>query len=465
VADIEAFVEAQADALVGELAEWCRIPSVSTDPAYAGEVRRSAEHLAGLMRVAGLEAEVLEVEGSQPAVYGAWLGAGADAPTVTVYGHHDVQPADPLEEWLTPPFEPTVRDGCLHARGASDDKGQVHFQLAAVRHLLASDGRLPVNLKFLVEGEEEAGSPNIDAFLARHGERLAADVVVVSDTGMVAHDTPSMVTAMRGLIYAQVDLRSGEVDLHSGLFGGTVPNAAAALVELLARLKDADGRIAIPGWYDDVRELTREERRNLAALPFDAEEFMRTAGVRALPGEQGFSPLERIGGRPAADLNGVWSGYTGEGAKTVIPAEAHAKVSFRLVADQEPGKLEPLFEQWLREQVPEGCELSVRWFGGVGPCLTPIDHPANRAVARAVERAFGAAPLFTREGGSGPERALSDALGAPCVYLGVILPDDRIHAPNERLHLDLYRTAVRAAAYALEELASPQTAEALRALR
>jgi acetylornithine deacetylase/succinyl-diaminopimelate desuccinylase-like protein len=201
------------------------------------------------------------------------------------------------------------------------------------------------------------------------------------------------------------------VDLHSGLFGGTVPNAAAALVELLARLKDADGRIAIPGWYDDVRELTREERRNLAALPFDAEEFMRTAGVRALPGEQGFSPLERIGGRPAADLNGVWSGYTGEGAKTVIPAEAHAKVSFRLVADQEPGKLEPLFEQWLREQVPEGCELSVRWFGGVGPCLTPIDHPANRAVARAVERAFGAAPLFTREGGSGPERALSDALG------------------------------------------------------
>ena len=262
-----------------------------------------------------------------------------------------------------------------------------------------------------------------------------------------------------------MDLRSGEADLHSGLFGGTVPNAAAALVEVLGRLKDRRGRIAIPGWYDDVRGLTEEERRNFAALPFDPEAFKRTAGVRALPGEQGFSPLERIGGRPTADLNGVWSGYTGEGAKTVIPAEAHAKVSFRLVADQEPGKLEPLFEQWLRERAPEGCELSVRWFGGVRPCLTPIDHPANQAVARAVERAFGAAPLFTREGGSGPERALSDALGAPCVYVGVILPDDRIHAPNERLHLDLYHTAVRAAAYALEELASPETAEALRALR
>ena len=465
MADIQAFVEAQADALVDELAEWCRIPSVSTDPAYAADVRRSADHLAGLMQAAGLDAEILEVDGAQPAVYGEWLGAGADAPTVTVYGHHDVQPADPLEEWLTPPFEPTVRDGCLHARGASDDKGQIHFQLSAVRHLLATDGRLPVNLKFLVEGEEEAGSPNIDAFLAAHGERLAGDVVLVCDTGMVAHDTPSMVTAMRGLVYAQVDLRSGEADLHSGLFGGTVPNAAAALVELLGRLKDAHGRIAIPGWYDDVRELTDEERRNFAALPFDPEEYQRTAGVRALPGEQGFSPLERVGGRPTADLNGIWAGYTGEGAKTVVPAEAHAKVSFRLVADQEPGKLEPLFEQWVREQAPEGCELSVRWFGGVRPCLTPIDHPGNRAVARAVERAFGAAPLFTREGGSGPERALSDALGAPCVYIGVILPDDRIHAPNERLHLDLYYTAVRAAAYAFEELARPGTAEALRRLR
>jgi acetylornithine deacetylase/succinyl-diaminopimelate desuccinylase-like protein len=465
VADIDAFVTAEAEALVAELTEWCRIPSISTDPAYDGEVRRSAEHLVGLMEAGGLHAEILEVAGAQPAVYGEWLGAGPDAPTITIYGHHDVQPVDPLELWQTPPFEPVVRDGCLYARGASDDKGQIHFQLAAVRHLLAADRRLPVNLKFIVEGEEEAGSPNIEAFLAAHGERLAADVIVVSDTGLAARDVVSMVTSMRGLIYAEITLRTGVGDLHSGVFGGTVPNAAATLVERLGRLKDERGRIAIPGWYDDVRELTDEERRNIAALPFDPDEYLRTAGVRALVGERGYSPLERVGGRPSADVNGVWAGYTGEGAKTVIPAESHAKVSFRLVADQEPGKLEPLFEQWVREQVPDGCGVTLRWYGGVRPCLTPIDHPGNQAAARAVERAFGAAPLFIREGGSGPERALSDALGAPCVYIGVILPEDHIHAPNERLHLDLYHKGLRAAAYSLEEFARPEVAEALRALR
>jgi acetylornithine deacetylase/succinyl-diaminopimelate desuccinylase-like protein len=465
VADIDAFVTAEADALVAELADWCRIPSISSDPAYAGEVRRSAEHLAGLMRAAGLRAEVMEVQGGHPAVYGEWLGAGPDAPTITIYGHHDVQPVDPLELWQTPPFEPSVRGGRLYARGASDDKGQVHFQVSAIRHLLAADGRLPVNVKFMVEGEEEAGSPNIEAFLAEHAERLAADLIVVSDTGMAGHDVVSMVTAMRGLIYAEVQLRTGEEDLHSGVFGGTVPNAAATLVELLGRLKDERGRVAIPGWYDDVRELTGEERRNFAALPFDQEEFQRLAGVRSLPGEQGFSPLERIGGRPAVDVNGIWAGHTGAGSKTVVPAEANAKVSFRLVADQEPDKLMPLFEQWVREQVPEDCEVAVRWYGQVRPCLTPIDHPGNQAAARAVERAFGATPLFTREGGSGPERALSDALGAPCVYIGVILPEDRIHAPNERLHLDLYFKGLRAAAYSLEEFAKPEVAAALRALR
>jgi acetylornithine deacetylase/succinyl-diaminopimelate desuccinylase-like protein len=465
VADIDAFVKAEAESLVAELSEWCAIPSISTDPAYAGDVRRSAEHLAGLMEAAGLHAEVIPVEGGQPAVYGEWLGAGPDAPTITVYGHHDVQPVDPLEQWVTPPFEPTVRDGCLHGRGASDDKGQVHFQVSAIRHVLAADGRLPVNVKFLVEGEEEAGSPNIAAFLADHADRLACDVVVVSDTGMHAEDVPSMVTSMRGLIYFQVDLRTAPADLHSGTFGGTVPNAVEALVGLLAGLKDDRGRIAVPGWYDDVLELTDEERRNFAALPFDPEELKRNAGVRVLPGEDGWSPLERIGGRPAADVNGIWGGYTGVGQKTIIPAEAHAKVSFRLVADQEPAKLEPLFEQWVRDNAPAGSEVTIQSIGGVRPCLTPIDHPGNQAAARAVARAFGAEPLFTREGGSGPERALSDALGVACVYLGVMLPEDRIHAPNERLLLSHYYKGVRAAAYAYEEFARPGVVDALRALR
>jgi acetylornithine deacetylase/succinyl-diaminopimelate desuccinylase-like protein len=465
VADIDAFVKAEAESLIAELSEWCAIPSISTDPAHAADVRRSADHLADLMETAGLSAEILSVDGAQPAVCAEWLGAGADAPTITVYGHHDVQPVDPIEQWTTPPFEPAVRDGCLYARGASDDKGQIHFQLAAVRHLLAADGRLPVNLKFFVEGEEEAGSPNIEAFLAEHADRLTCDVIFVSDTGMYAAEVPSLVTAMRGLAYFQVDLRTAEADLHSGEFGGTVPNAAAALVRLLAGLKDDRGRIAVPGWYDDVLDLDDEERSQFAALPFDPEAFKRIAGVRALPGEQGWTPLERIGGRPAADVCGIWSGYTGTGSKTVIPAEAHAKVSFRLVADQDPVKLRPLFQRWVADNAPEGAEVSVQWLHGVKPCLTPLDHPANQAARRAVARAWGIDPLFTRDGGSGPERALSDALAASCVYLGVMLPEDRIHAPDERLHLTNYFNGVRAAAYAYEEFIRPEVASALLAGR
>ena len=309
MADIDAFVQAEADALVAELAEWCAIPSISSDPEHAPDVRRSAEHLAGLMEAAGLDTEVLATDGGQPAVYGEWLGAGAEAPTITVYGHHDVQPADPLEEWTTPPFEPTVRDGCLHARGASDDKGQIHFQVAAIRHLLAADGRLPVNLKFFVEGEEESGSPTIDAFLGEHGDRLACDLILVSDTGMVAEDVPSLVTAMRGLIYFQVDLRTAPADLHSGSFGGAVPNAIAELVALLAGLKDPAGRIAIPGWYDDVVDLTDEERANFAALPFDPEQLKAVTGVGDLPGEEGFSPWSgcRAGPRPTSTASGAAS--------------------------------------------------------------------------------------------------------------------------------------------------------------
>jgi len=465
VADIDAFVKGASEALVAELSEWCAIPSISTDPAYALEVRRSAEHLAGLMETAGLHAEVLPVDGGQPAVYAEWLGAGAQAPTITVYGHHDVQPVDPLELWTSPPFEPTVRDGCLYARGASDDKGQIHFQLAAIRHLLAADGGLPVNLKFFVEGEEEAGSPGIDAFLAEHADRLACDLIFVSDTGMYAADVPSLVTAMRGLMYFQVDLRTATSDLHSGEFGGTVPNAVAALVELLSKLKDADGRIAVPGWYDDVLDLTEAEQAQFAALPFDAGAFQRTAGVLALPGERGWSPLERIGGRPSADVCGVWGGYTGIGSKTVIPAEAHAKLSFRLVSDQDPSTLRPLFERWVTENAPEGAEVGVQWLHGVKPCRTPLDHPGNQAARRAVARAWGIEQLFTREGGSGPERALSDALDASCVYLGVMLPEDHVHAPNERLSLANYFNGVRAAAYAYEEFARPEVAEALLARR
>jgi acetylornithine deacetylase/succinyl-diaminopimelate desuccinylase-like protein len=463
---LDSFVDRHGEELVAELAQWCAIPSISTDPTYTADVRRSAEFLAGRLDGAGLAADLLDVPGSAPAVWAEWLGAGPGAPTITIYGHHDVQPVDPVSDWDNPPFEPAVRDGWLYARGASDDKGQIHFQLAAVRHLLATQGRLPVNVRFLVEGEEEAGSPNIDAFLAAHAGRFGCDVIVVSDTGMYAEGVPSLVTGMRGMAYFQLDLRTADVDLHSGSFGGAVPNAAAAMVELLGRLRDGAGRIAIPGWYDDVVPLTAVEREQFAALPFDPVEFAATAGgVTALPGEAGFSPLERIGARPTVDVNGLWSGYTGPGSKTIVPAQAHAKVSFRLVADQDPAKLTPLFQQWVADNAPLGAEVKVTSMGGVRPCLTPIDHPANLAAGRAIERAFGVAPLFTREGGSGPERALSDALGAPCVYVGAMLPEDRIHAPNERFKLSQYFAGLRAAVYALDELAGPDVAGALVAAR
>jgi acetylornithine deacetylase/succinyl-diaminopimelate desuccinylase-like protein len=465
MADISAFAHDRTEALVAGLATWCAIPSISTDPAFSADVRRSAEHLAGLMTRAGLSAEVVDVPGGQPAVLGEWLGAGPDAPTVTIYGHHDVQPVTPLELWTSPPFEPVVRDGALYARGASDDKGQIHLQVAAVGHLLATDGRLPVNVKFFVEGEEEAGSPNIDAFLAAYAERLACDVIVVADTGMHDAERPTLVTSMRGMAYFQLDLRTSGADLHSGEFGGTVPNAVAALVELLGKLKDADGRIQVPGWYDEVLELTPAERDMFAELHFDEDAFKRTADVTELPGEAGYSPLERIGGRPSCDVNGIWGGYIGAGSMTIIPAEAHAKVSFRLVADQDPAVLGPRFRQWVADNTPAGATVTVQDFGGVKPCLTPLDHPANLAAARAVERAFGVAPLFSREGGSGPERALSDALGAPCVYIGTMLPGDRIHAPDEHFEVRMYTRGLVAAAYALEELGSAEVAARLVAAR
>jgi acetylornithine deacetylase/succinyl-diaminopimelate desuccinylase-like protein len=459
---LDTFVGTYADELVAELVQWCAIPSISTDPQYAVDVRRSAEFLAERLAAAGLDAEPVAVPGAQPAVWAQWLGAGPQAPTVTIYGHHDVQPVDPLSAWETPPFQPAVRDGWLYARGASDDKGQVHFQLAAVRHLLASQGRLPVNVRFLIEGEEEAGSPNIEAFLAAHADRFACDVIVVSDTGMYAEGVPSLVTGMRGLAYLQVDLRTAEVDLHSGSFGGAVPNAAAALVELLGRLRDDSGRIAIPGFYDDVVPLSAAEREQFAALPFDQAQFAVAAGgVRALPGEAGYTPLERVWARPSVDVNGLWSGYSGAGSKTIIPAEAHAKVSFRLVADQDPARVARLFERWAVDNAPAGAEVSVTSMGGTRAALTPLDHPANLAAGRAIERAFGKAPLFTREGGSGPERALSDALGAPCVYVGAMLPEDRVHAPNERFKLSQYFAGLRAAVYTLEELGEPRVAAAL----
>ncbi len=337
--------------------------------------------------------------------------------------------------------------------GAIDDKGQVLYELEAARGLLRCDGALPVNLKFLVEGEEEVGSPHFEALLAAERGRLACDLVVVSDTGMLAPDLPSTCVAMRGLVGFDVAVRTARGDLHSGLFGGAVPNAARVVAELVAALNDDDGRVAIPGFYDDVRPLSVAESASLAAVPFDAAAWMEQAGVSALVGEAGRTTLERIGSRPTAEVVGVWGGYSGAGIKTIVPATAGFKAALRLVPDQDPRKVAEMFEAWVAARTPAGATVTVTGEGAVAPALTPVDHPAVGALTRVLERVWGRAPLFTREGGSGPEEALGRVLDVPVLFLGVGLPDDRIHAPNERMVMDQFWRGLVAAGELWHELA------------
>jgi acetylornithine deacetylase/succinyl-diaminopimelate desuccinylase-like protein len=450
------YLHANRERIIDALFTWLRIPSISADPARAGEVVESAEFVAEQLRQAGLEhVQLLATGGGTggPAVYADWLHAGADAPTVLVYGHHDVQPVDPLQEWTSPPFVPVIVDGELRARGAIDDKGQVLYEIEAARGLLERTGSLPVNLKFLVEGEEEVGSPNFEALLHDQAELLACDIVVVSDTGMISPEVPSATVSMRGLVAFDVALRTASIDLHSGMWGGTVPNAAALAAEVIAALHDDQRRVTLPGFYDKVRALSPVEQGSIDAQPYDEAEFRAQAGgVGYLIGEEGYSPLERVGVRPTAEVVGVHSGYGGPGIKTIVPATAGFKVALRLVPDQEPAEITKAFEAWLSEHVPAGVEVTVTPEGGVAPALTPVDHPAVVALAAAIERVWGKAPLYTREGGSGPEEALGRVLDAPVLFLGVGLPDDRIHAPNERMVMDQFWKGLLAAGELLIEL-------------
>ncbi|HEU0131723.1 MAG TPA: dipeptidase [Mycobacteriales bacterium] len=448
------YVAAHTHRLHEDLDAFLRIPSISAAPEHRDDVRRSAEWLAEALRRTGFGTVELWETPGHPAVY-AERHVGDDAPTVVLYGHHDVQPVDPLELWESPPFEPTRRGDDLFARGAVDDKGQVLFHLLGLEAALAAYGEIGVNLKVLVEGEEEIGSPNFPALLRERRERLRCDVVVVSDTGIFDKDTPSMCVGMRGLVYCQLDVYGPSVDLHSGSFGGGVPNPLTELARLVARLHDDDRHVTIPGFYDRVVPLSDRERELMAALPFDEAAWLRDAASTATLGEAGYTTLERVGARPTAEVNGLWGGYTGAGQKTIIPAEAHAKISFRLVADQRPEEVEEAFRAWVGEQLPEGLRHELAFFGGgVRPCLTPLDHPAVQAATRAMEEAFGTRVLYTREGGSGPEADLAEILEAPVVFLGVGLPDDRIHSPNEKVHLPYLAKGAEAAAYLWRELAS-----------
>ncbi|MBO0824352.1 MAG: dipeptidase [Actinobacteria bacterium] len=466
--DVRQYIEDHAAEFFAALKQWLAIPSISADPARHADVGRSADWLKGHLEGTGFD--VVEVwptdaagSAGPPAVFAEWRASDPAAPVALVYGHHDVQPVEPLGEWDSPPFEPAERDGLLLARGASDDKGQVLFHSLGARANLAASGatRPPVTIKVLIEGEEESGSPHFADLLRARADRLACDVIVVTDTGMWAADVPSMCVGMRGVVDAQIDLRGPERDLHSGSFGGGVPNPLHALADLLSGLHDSDGRVTVPGFYDDVRPISAAERELIARLPFDEKAWLADAGHSgAAVGEAGYSTLERIWTRPTAEVNGMWGGHTGAGGKTIVPAEAHAKLSFRLVADQRPDAVIAGLRSYVREHTPPGIQAAVvSEGGGVRACFSALDSPAVLAGQRAMARAFGKEVLFTREGGSGPEADLADILAAPLVFIGVGLDADRIHAPNERVDMTLLLKGAEAAAYLWDELAA--VAEAL----
>ncbi|HET9614316.1 MAG TPA: dipeptidase [Candidatus Limnocylindrales bacterium] len=454
---IESWLADDADERLESYRELLRIPSISGIPAHAGDCRRAAEWIAADLRRIGIEHVEVADTGGHPVVYGDWLHAPG-AETVLVYCHYDVQPVDPLDLWDSPPFEPAVVDGRMLARGASDDKGQLHMHLRAAEALLATRGSLPINVKYVFEGEEESSSVHLDAWLAANRDRVAADVVVISDTGFFEGNIPAIVVGLRGLMYAQIDVVGTAVDLHSGGFGGTVQNPANALAAIVAALKDRDGRIAIPGFYDDVVPLDAAGHARFADLPFDEEAYRAGLGVPELFGEPGFTVLERRGARPTLDVNGMWSGFQGEGTKTIIPAHAHAKVSARLVPDQDPDVIFERLRAFVEEIAPPGVRVTVRSLGGGRPSLTPSDHPVTEAAGRALEATFGRPPVFLREGGSIPVAAsFEETLGEPVVLVGFAPPDGHAHAPNEWMDLGNYETGIRTIIRLWDEIAALST--------
>ncbi|WP_338183405.1 dipeptidase [Jatrophihabitans sp.] len=446
---VREFVTDHRQDLLDDLDAWLRIPGISAQPEHHGDVARSAEWFAEAARRTGFPTVEIWPTAGLPTVFAEWPSAEPDAPVVLVYGHHDVQPVDPLELWNTDPFDPTIDGDVLRARGASDDKGQLLFHLLGLRAHLAATGRdtPAVTLKLLIEGEEESGSPNFAGMLTERRARLDADIVVITDTGMVAPDVPSTVTGMRGLVVCTVTFHGPDMDLHSGVFGGAIPNPATAIARLAAALHDETGRVQVPGFYDDVLELTAEERDLFARVPVNDTEFLAVTHSRALAGESGFSTLERVGARPTAEVNGIGGGYQGSGGKTIVPSDAFVKLSFRLVANQDPRAITAAVEAFIAAHTPAGIEASVEWEGeGVAPCLVPLGTPAYEALTAAISEAFDGLPVLpTREGGSGPEAAIQTIIGAPLVFLGVGLPDDQIHAPNEKVTVSMLYKGAEAA--------------------
>ena len=450
--DCLSYLEANKDRYLYEVKQFLAIQSVSSQSTHNSDTRKCSEWTADQLRTIGLQnVRVMDTPG-HPVVYGDWLGA-PDKPTVLIYGHYDVQPVDPLNLWVSPPFEATVRDGNLFARGSSDDKGQVFIHLKAVEACMKNGGTLPVNIKMLIEGEEEVGSTNLETFVSEHKDMLKADLVVISDSSMFAKGVPSVCYGLRGLAYMEVEVTGPNSDLHSGSFGGSVHNPIQALSEMIASLHDKNGKITVKGFYDDVRALSKAERAAYKKLPWNDNKYAKQLGVRQLYGEKGFTTLERLWARPTLECNGIWGGYTGEGAKTVLPSKAFAKISMRLVPDQASAKISRLFEKHFKKIAPKTVEVNVKALHGGEPAITPIESPGVQAAVVALEKGFGKKPLYQREGGSIPIVVqFKDILGLDTVLLGFGLPDENAHAPNEFINLDNFFGGMRTCVHFYHEL-------------
>lgn len=450
--EIIAFVDSNKDRYLSELKEFIAIPSVSSQKDHDPDIKKCAQWVSDEMRRIGMQnVQIFETPG-HPVVYSEWMGASGK-PTVLFYGHYDVQPVDPLNLWTSPPFEATIRGENLYARGSADDKGQVFIHFKAIEAYMKNAGSLPVNLKMIIEGEEEVGSANLDAFVESKKDLLKADLVLISDSSMFARGVPSVCYGLRGLSYMEVEVTGPNRDLHSGSFGGSVHNPIQALSEMIASLHDKKGKITIPGFYKDVRPLTKEERSSFKKLPWNDKSYSKDLGVRQLYGEQGFTTLERLWARPTLECNGIWGGYIGEGAKTVLPSKAFAKISMRLVPDQKSAKIAGLFEKHMRKIAPKGVKVEVRRLHGGEPAITPIDSAGVKAAVAALQKGFGKKPLYQREGGSIPIVVqFKNILGLDTVLLGFGLPDENSHAPNEFISLENFFGGIRTSVHFYDQL-------------
>jgi acetylornithine deacetylase/succinyl-diaminopimelate desuccinylase-like protein len=450
----EAHIVAALAERMQRYADFLAIPSVSAIPEHAADCRKAAEWLAAELRRIGAQRVEVSETGGHPMVVGERI-EDPNLPTIVVYGHYDVQPGDPLDLWKTSPFEPIVRDGRMLGRGSADDKGQILIHLAALEALLSTRGKLPVNVKYLFEGEEESSSVNLERWMAANPERCSGDAVIISDSGFFDGNRPALTVGLRGITYMQVDVRNSDVDLHSGSYGGAVINPANALASMIASLHDENRHVTVPGFYDDVVELTPDDRAALAALPFDEANFLAGIDAKATQGEAGFSTVERRGARPTLDVNGIWGGFTGDGSKTIIPAHAHAKISCRLVTAQDPARIALQVEAALKAAAPRGLQVEVQNLGNGYPFLTPLGDPYLSAAANALKETFGADPLYIREGGSIPIAALFQReLSLPVVLLGFTPPDDNAHAPNESMDLGNFEGGIRTVIRALDAIAA-----------